>query len=1060
MWLRHALKLVATLIIFSACSPSDRQTVDKLNSISYAYHYRSLDSTAYYAQKALSLSTHYSGGEAEALNNLAFVSIMRMEYSEAKKLLDKIPDVTDNQLELLVCNIQQMRLCQRMSHNREFYDYREKSNLSLKRINEERNNLSEKQKKRLLYAETEFSIVNSTYYYYVGLEQLSVDAMSDIKIQAEQDTAQYLNYLYNIGAGGIINKSSQEEINQTEFDYLMHCYLMAEQSGYTFFIANTLESIAEHLLDSASASKLITDNLPAFKFLNHTSEPFDLLPIKLAEDALSLFIEYGDTYQIAGAYRTLASCYLTSDNYEEAIHHLNMALADSTIEQAPDLVASIREQMSVAYSAIDNKQQSDYNRNIYLDLQEQTRQDRSMEARAGQLEKELGLLNRLLIAIGVSLIVLICMVTVFYKWQKRRIVKSDNSLIKEQEEELKESLAISRLHLENSERRYQEQRAKISLANSILPFIDRMLHEVNHLHDSNTKERLNYICELTDKINEQNDILTHWIQLRQGELNLQIESFSLNEVFDIVKKSSMSFEMKGVKLFVDPTESYVKADKILTLFMINTLADNARKFTEAAGYVTIKAEDINNQCVEISVTDTGCGMDESQLANVFNHKISEGHGFGLLNCKDIIEKYKKVSKIFSICQITAESRLGEGSRFSFRLPRGIKYAVLFLLAVLSGNQSYASNIDKASIYADSAYFSNINGTYEKTLLFADSCRYYLNSYYIDKYGNDQDTLMAFGEISIMQPEIKWFHDSVDINYNIILDIRNESAVAALALHEWSLYFYNNKIYTSLFKELSADNTLAEYCITMQKSQTNKQIAIILLVILLIAIVITVVWQTGVLFNKSAKRHQENEDKLALIHDDINRFELEDANLHVRNAVLDNCLSTLKHETMYYPSRIRQLVEQNDIGSLKEVSNYYRELYGILTGQANRQIEGRRLHLEPLDNEILGNRVLISYLFEILRKQDKSKKLNIRYEAKDSKYIICEVKMSNLNLSEEQAAYLFSPSIENIPYLICRQIIRNHGDATNRRGCAIKAEIINQITTIIITLPRYVWKSSK
>lgn len=56
-------------------------------------------------------------------------------------------------------------------------------------------------------------------------------------------------------------------------------------------------------------------------------------------------------------------------------------------------------------------------------------------------------------------------------------------------------------------------------------------------------------------------------------------------------------------------------------------------------------------------------------------------------------------------------------------------------------------------------------------------------------------------------ELQWFYDNLPTNYSIILDIRNESAVAALALHEWALYRYNNNVYTRLFKENSADKKL-------------------------------------------------------------------------------------------------------------------------------------------------------------------------------------------------------------------------------------------------------------
>ena len=98
------------LILFFSCSPSDRQQVDKLNSLSYAYHYRSLDSTECYAQQAMQAAEHYADGKAEALNNLAFVRIAQMQYTEARRLLDEIEQTTDNQIELLVARIQQMRL--------------------------------------------------------------------------------------------------------------------------------------------------------------------------------------------------------------------------------------------------------------------------------------------------------------------------------------------------------------------------------------------------------------------------------------------------------------------------------------------------------------------------------------------------------------------------------------------------------------------------------------------------------------------------------------------------------------------------------------------------------------------------------------------------------------------------------------------------------------------------------------------------------------------------------------------------------------------------------------
>jgi signal transduction histidine kinase len=762
----------------------------------------------------------------------------------------------------------------------------------------------------------------------------------------------------------------------------------------------------------------------------------------------------------------LASCFRQIGDYESALYNLEQALSDSAIYQAPDLVASIREQLSVAYAAIDDKQQSDYNRNLYLDVQETTRQDRQLEARANQYERAISQLNLMIIAVIVAIILLFFSLWLFNYLNKKRTKTEGTDELFEQKSE---DIQALQLRVEASERRNLEQRAKVSLVNSVTPFIDRILHEVKNPEKADAE----YIQELTDQINDYNDVLTYWIQLRQGELSLHIESFALQELFDLLAKGHASFQMKGVELNIAPTDAVVKADKVLTLFMLNTLADNARKFTDKGGKVSISAND-QEEYVEIAVEDTGQGMTDEQLQHLFESKpikddgkAQTSHGFGLLNCKGIIEKYRKISQIFSVCQIAATSKLGQGSRLFFRLPKGIlRMLILGMLLTGSALTGYGQQpkptptdsdpLAQASAYADSAYFCNINGQYERTLVFADSCIDCLNRQYLSLQPRGRYLMRSIGNPSLIAPEIKWLHDGLDVNYHIILDIRNESAVAALALHEWQIYSYNNRIYTQLFKEMSADDTLGDYCRTMQQSQTNKTIAIILLVILALAILPAyyLLYYRHRLYSRFLSEQQRQTD-LEMLDDEQRRTELEISNLHVSNAVLDNCLSTLKHETMYYPSRIRQTLDSGDTESLSEVTSYYRELYGMLSQQAMRQVERTHLHLRPLSMEgvtILGDENMIRYLFEILRKQSGEKKPEIQFSQKNEKYVEVSVAMPGLDFSKEQPEDLFQPKREHIPFLICRQIVRDHGEATNRRGCGIRAEVINGIPHILITLP--------
>ena len=202
-------------------------------------------------------------------------------------------------------------------------------------------------------------------------------------------------------------------------------------------------------------------------------------------------------------------------------------------------------------------------------------------------------LNWMLLAVLAAILMLVFLLWLFNRQNR---LQQDDHRLDDVLEQKTDELRCRHLSVETSERHHLEQRAKISLVNSITPFIDRILHEVkylDHSEDAAYNERLNYIRELTDNINERNEQLTQWIRLRQGELNLHIESFPLQPLFDMVSRSQRNFSIKGLLLSVEPTDAVVKADRVLTLFMLNTLADNARKFTPRGGRVSVSATQLS-----------------------------------------------------------------------------------------------------------------------------------------------------------------------------------------------------------------------------------------------------------------------------------------------------------------------------------------------------------------------------------------------------------------------------------------------------------------------------------
>lgn len=1144
--------------------------IDHYNDVSYQNHYRSLETTKRYAQRALIMADNigYDDGKAEALNNLAFVSIAKMHYDKAYDLLNQVASTTDNNIELLVAKVQLMRLCQRQSENKNFYHHNQRALQFMRRIEEDKQLLDERQKARMVYARTEYDIVLSSYLYYVGQYEKSAECLNAIDPNGEivKDTAQMLSYLYNVGAGGILKASSKAQLEQEEFDYLIRCYVLSRQYRFYFWEANSLQAISEHIQNPASKRNLIKANNQEFEYINVDDMPDSLLAGNLAQRALALFARYGDTYQAAGAWRTLSEAYSSIGDYPSSLICLNNALSqDTAINAAPDLVASIREQLSIVYSAIDDKRQSDYNRNIYLDIQERTRQDRMLEARAEQLDSSLKELD---IMIGTAIIAILLLASLLiYIVLKRRKNRPSFPLeeieglkeewVKKKEEvteslrdrivETEEETGAAECQLDNYRRRNLEQRAKVFFASSVMPLINRMKREVEKMSSkveapSEAKEATEYVQLCLNTIELYNGRLTDWIKLSKGDFMMHIESFCMEELFAVLAKSAMEYRMRGITLDIKPTEAVVKADRTMTLFMINTITDNARKFTPSGGRIVLEACVLDDS-VEVSVTDNGKGMTKEQTQQIFNHNViqeskSGGHGFGLINCKGIIEKYRKLSSLFNVCTIGVESEPGKGSRFFFRLPKGIRRTLAILIILVAGlqgamaeqqhnaagkattQQSYYAR--KAAAFADSAYYSNIRGNYHKTLIFADSCLNCINEQRLllmaddERAGKKAKMMKLFGDYPSVAAELEWLQNGVKVDYNIILDVRNETAVAALALHKWSLYSYNNSIYTQMFRFLSADATLPSYVSAMQESESNRNVAMAVLIIVLLMIFpvyyllyyrhrlsyhfwtdkigqteellkmtdmdvslfikkMEALWRndnnklridkvpdeiSGIVNEiiLTAKKYEKAKEDLneeeEIKKDNLRRAVTDRDRLYVANNVLDNCLSSLKHETMYYPSRLKLMLDRGgEVRFTAELVEYYELIYSSLLKQAVSTLGDVGGFLRTAD--------LMRYLVTLLKRKNGGSKPSVEINHTENGYVIISLAMNALRLTSEQAKNLFSPLTTDVDFLVCCQIMRDIGEITGARACGISASVDNEDKTIIkIKTTKETWKNSQ
>ena len=1435
---RFPLYIIGIVLFASFFSCTDMvptkevRLIDSLNGKAYAYRYRSLDSSYKYANEAYRQVNFYKSGKAEASNNLGFCAFMAMDFDRAEALHKEVYKLTKNELELLIADIGLMKICQRTAMNKEFYDYRNSALKRMKRIREESDLFADRHEAlRLDYAFTEFFIVSSIYYYYLQQRQEAITSLNRIpEDEALTDTNQLLYYHYIKGSASLVEATKPEDRKMREFDQLYITWRTAVQTNHPYFEGNGLQGLANLMVSPNNFELFRTRRGYA---LDQFGFPVDsLLPLRMAQRALEKFREYNDLYQIAGAYVSIGKYMNEHGRYTEALDTLAKALdcvnqhhmlyyhhaadtldklhvfveGDTTytgvpwimqedVRTVPEWISRIREQLSVSYAGLGMKYASDYNRNIYLDILNYTRQDKELESRYLSLEDDSRQMTLVLSLVIVGLVLVVILWWFFNKRSKirnqvdverlqriltlcrditssipmnvpliqqgidqlfgkgrlqleipeegkaalvplHRLNRDEKALVHVLEpyivwaadnEQMVEALSDERMQLEKQRYVYEQhiagnkrqnliKKACLAIVNGINPYIDRILNEVHKLTERGDidnakikKEKYQYIDELVTTINEYNDILALWIKMKQGTLSLNIETFSLNELFELLGKGRRAFEMKNQKLEIEPTTVMVKADRALTLFMINTLAENARKYTPEGGTIKVYARITEDAYVEISVEDNGRGISEEDVAHIIGEKVydsrvigmknaadpevlkeNKGSGFGLMNCKGIIEKYKKTNDLFRGCVFDVESELGKGSRFYFRLPSGVRKAMGVLLLclllplgmvsclhdpippmlqdgdsiVVVMDSAYEDLLDVASDYANAAYFANVDENYELALQYIDSAMLFLNEHY-EKYARPDRPHRYMKLVGEGTPaEISWWNELFDSDYHVILDIRNEAAVAFLALKQLDAYSYNNSAFTDLYKLQGEDQTLEAYCRQLERSNTNKTVGIILCFVLLIVSLVgyyflymrkrlqnrlnleQVLEINQKVFAASLVRPQEQENAEALqreestlkeipqrivdeafgsvnelltidrmgiavynetthrleyasrpgqempemveqcfsageylseqhlqaiplmveaggehqcvgvlylerregteqetdrllfelvaryvaivvfnavvklatkyrdiesAHEETRRASWEDSMLHVQNMVLDNCLSTIKHETIYYPNKIKQIVgrlnaqnlseteEREAVETMTELIEYYKGIFTILSSCASRQLEEvtfRRtvipvqelldaagkyfkklmknrperieLEIEPMEAKVIGDVNQLRFLLENLIDEALTVREDgvIRLQArKDNEYIRFLFTDTRREKSVEELNQLFYPNLARMTsgekgelrgteYLVCKQIIRDHDEFAGRRGCRINAEPAEGGGfTVYFTIPR-------
>ncbi|HEX5656544.1 MAG TPA: ATP-binding protein, partial [Polyangiales bacterium] len=163
-------------------------------------------------------------------------------------------------------------------------------------------------------------------------------------------------------------------------------------------------------------------------------------------------------------------------------------------------------------------------------------------------------------------------------------------------------------------------------------------------------------------------------KLELGRLELVLESFDIAElVRDVGDEMSLYAERMGVRFeLVLPKSEQLVADPVRLKQVLINLLSNAVKFSDGAGVVQVGLN-VKPDAIEVFVKDQGIGIAPEHLERIFgsfeqvhrgNTRKYGGTGLGLSISRSLVRMHGG--------ELWVESELGQGARFSFRIPRGLQ----------------------------------------------------------------------------------------------------------------------------------------------------------------------------------------------------------------------------------------------------------------------------------------------------------------------------------------------------------------------------------------------------
>jgi len=247
--------------------------------------------------------------------------------------------------------------------------------------------------------------------------------------------------------------------------------------------------------------------------------------------------------------------------------------------------------------------------------------------------------------------------------------------LEQHENNLEEKIAERTLELSEAYKKSQgASRVKSDILKIVSHEMKTPLHSAMYylrLMNSGDGYFVSEVIECLERLQTQVDNLLEYSKAVEKNIVLNKATFALSDLLEmLLNELEPLFLSRNNQLIVNCNyEGTIFSDEQLVRQILVNIIGNANKYTCHGKVNLMCASNKENSTLDISILDTGCGIPEHQIKDIFkpfwradmsSEKANEGTGLGLSICHLFSEAIG--------AKITVESNINKGSVFTLRLP--------------------------------------------------------------------------------------------------------------------------------------------------------------------------------------------------------------------------------------------------------------------------------------------------------------------------------------------------------------------------------------------------------